>query len=38
MPIFRSTPPRRIWAYTPDTEEPVICVVADATATVGGMP
>ena len=37
-PMRRSTPPRRIWANTPDTLEPVIWVVAEATATVGGMP
>ena len=37
-PIVRSTPPRRIWAMTPDTLAPVIWVAADATATVGGMP
>ena len=26
------------WACTPETLAPVICVVAEATATVGGMP
>ena len=37
-PILKSTPPRRQWAWAPDTLAPVIWVVADATATVGGMP
>ena len=37
-PILRSTPPRRMWAITPETLEPVIWVEAEATATVGGMP
>ena len=37
-PILKSTPPRRQWANTPDTLAPVIWVVAEATATVGGMP
>ncbi len=37
-PILKSTPPRREWANTPDTLDPVIWVVADATATAGGMP
>ena len=36
--IFMSTPPLRACTMTPDTLAPVICVVADATATVGGMP
>ncbi len=36
--ICRSAPPRRKWPMTPLTLAPVICVVADATATVGGIP
>ena len=37
-PICTSTPRRRRWASTPEMEVPVIWVVAEATATGGGMP
>ena len=37
-PICTSTPRRRRWASTPEIEVPVIWVVAEATATAGGMP
>ena len=37
-PIFTSTPRRRRWVRTPETDVPIICVVEEATATAGGMP
>jgi hypothetical protein len=37
-PIWTSTPRRRRWARTPEMLVPVIWVVAEATATAGGMP